>query len=83
MRIALIVLIFGLPFVTAAIASGSAWKKLIWYVGTMILAIFALLAVPVVYAGGSGSHTLAMAICALSVNVLMIAVAASGGRKSK
>jgi hypothetical protein len=82
MRLAQISLIFGMPLIAAAVRAGGAWKRLGWYAGTVILALFSILVVAVIYAG-PGPHPIALIVWPLSANVLMVALAASGPRKSK
>jgi len=80
MEIIKVFLIFGAPGIVAAIARGRVWREIAWYAGTVILAIFSLIAVDVIYAV---RHELASILVLLSANVLMISVAASTGKTSK
>jgi hypothetical protein len=80
MRMAQIFLMFFLPGVAAGCASGGVWRRLGWYIGTVVLAFVSVLALAVLY---QTRHDLATIVALISVDVLMVALAASGRRTSK
>jgi hypothetical protein len=82
---------FLLPALAAFLAVGSAGKKLAWYAGTAALSIAADLftgAISIAQAQANGtspnfgpSQTLREWACMFIVNVIMIALAATSGKK--
>jgi hypothetical protein len=80
MELAKIFLTFGVPGIVAAIARGRVGRKFAWYIGSVALAIFSLVALDVIY---SVRHQLPSILVLLSVNVLMTSLAASTKEKSK
>ena len=74
MELVKLLLIFCAPGIAAAIATGGAWRKFAWYAGTVALAVFSVIAVDVIYAV---RHDLTSILVLLSVDILMISLAAA------
>jgi len=79
------VLIFVLPGVVAAVASGGVGKKLAWYAGTAVLVFIADIVVSAAFMtpGGTstGSEHLVSAFVMFLAGIVMTAIAGSGGKK--
>jgi len=74
MELLKLLLIFCVPGIAALIATGGAWKKFVWYAGTVALGAFSVLAVDVIYAV---RHELTSILVLLSVDTLMICLSAT------
>ena len=79
-----ILLTFVVPAIAAIVAIGSPGTKVAWYVGTGVLAFFAAAivdAMVILRAISLANEAVITILVMLAVNVAMIAMAASSGKK--